>query len=204
MTYFTDSISGLTENSARAMGVVLISQPYFIYKGNPIDIALFDSRVHELQHITTSAMNADEYRAFFAQFAPPEDMVYVCCESPLSYKSVIDANIPNLRVVQSHFWASGQIAVLERVMAGKPYDDIRFFIATKNPNPNARVFTNEWATFEMINGQFHRLATYRTRFGAKAALRKLVTGPIHTSRDFPYNLLVHLGSDCLHGVKSMV
>jgi len=196
--FFTDSNSNLTGDAARKMGVVLIRMPY-IYKGEVFydgDGAHMDERA-----ITTSALNSYEYKWIFKPYEGNE-LVYVAYSDKRTstFENLKKAGIPNLTVIDSGFIEAGQVKVLERVMHGEPYDDIRQFGIIDNPVKTARISTNGVILFEARNGEPVPLGQYPSAAEAVAEMKRLTNCGLTYGKDLNNTLRRHLGRNYIGGV----
>jgi len=196
--FFTDTNSNLTEDAARKMGVVLIKMPY-IYQGeirHDGDGVMVDEAA-----ITTSALNSFEYQEIFKPYEGNE-LIYV--SQPHKYSSSFEnlrrANIPNLTVIDSGFIEAGQVKVLERVMRGEPWDDIRQFGIIDNPNKTARLATSGAVLFEARNGEPVPLGQYASVEVALTELKRLANCGLTYGKDLNNTLRRHLGKNYIGGV----
>ena len=195
--FFTDTNSNLTGEAAAKMGVVLIRMPYVCngelrYDG---DGAIADGT------ITTSALNAYEYKEIFKPYEGNE-LVYVAYtdKRTSTFENLKKAGIPNLNVIDSGFIAAAQVKVLERVMRGEPYDDIRQYGIIDNPDKTARVSTNGIVLFEARNGEAFPIGQYASVEEALPELKRLINSGLTYGKDLNNTLRHHLGQSYIGGV----
>ena len=196
--FFTDTNSNLTVEQARNMGVVLIRMPY-IYKG---EVKYDGDGIHvDETAITTSALNACEYEEIFKPYIGNE-LIYV--SQPHKYSSSFvnlkKANIPNLTVIDSGFIEAGQVKILERVMRGEPYDDIRQFGIIDNPVKAARLSTGGVVLFEARNGAPVPIGQYASVEEALLELKRLTNCDLTYGRNLNNTLRLHMGKNYIGGV----
>lgn len=196
--FFTDTNSNLTEAEAREMGVVLIRMPY-IYKGE-IQYDGDGVQVDESE-ITTSALNTYEYQELFKPYEGNE-LVYV--SQPHKYSSSFEnlkrAGIPNLTVIDCGFIEAAQVKVLQRVMRGEPWDDIRQFGIIDNPNKSARLSTGGVVLFEARNGEPSPLRQYASVENALPELIRLTNSELTYGKNLNNTLRLHMGKNYVGGV----
>ena len=196
--FFTDTNSNLTEDAARKLGVVLIRMPY-IYNG---EVRYDGDDVHvDESAITTSALNSYEYQEIFKPYEGNE-LVYVAYSDKRTstFENLKKAGIPNLAVIDSGFIESAQVKVLERVMRGEPYDDIRQFGIIDNPSKTARISTNGVVLFEARNGEPAPLGQYASVEEALPELMRLSNCGLTYGKNLNNTLRRHLGKNYIGGV----
>jgi len=196
--FFTDTNSNLTVDAARKMGVVLIRMPY-VYNGEVRydgDGVMVDETA-----ITTSALNPCEYHEIFKPYEGNE-LVYVAYSDKRTstFENLKRAGIPNLTVIDSGFIESAQVKVLERVMKGEPYDDIRQFGIIDNPNKTARISTKGVVLFEARNGEPAPLGQYASVKEALPELKRLANSGLTYGRNLNNTLRLHMGKNYVGGV----
>jgi len=154
--FFTETESNLAPSEAGKMGVHLIKK-YYVHKGEafPVEHLPIEYKIDE-REITTAVLGVEEYKEYFAPYAGKE-IIFVAHPRKLSavLGNLASQQIPGLTIIETGFVGQAMIEVLKRVVDCKPYDDIRCFIVTKNPNKKARLNTAEkYTLLEMKDGEF--------------------------------------------------
>lgn len=202
--FFTDTTAGLTKRQAQEMGVVMIDSQ-FTYKGEVIhdydDLELDDSL------ISTAPPNAEMFREAFEPYIGNQ-LIYVTPadkSKPTQLLAELNrANIPNVTVIDSGFIAHGQLEVLKRVMANRPYNDIKYFfvVSDKKPTKSIPTVKDKFCLFTMEDGQFKLLETFDTKFAAVSRLKKLVNSKLFYRKDLNYAIGRHCGQDYVGGLHT--
>ncbi|MCL2627076.1 MAG: DegV family protein [Oscillospiraceae bacterium] len=200
MIYFIDTNSNISKTEASNLGVILICMPY-IMNGNVYYDG--DNSIIATNKITTSALNQYEYEEIFKPFWEDEK-IYVSFSHKQSstFDNLNMAQIPNLTVIDSQFVGRAQVEVLKRVMASKPYDDIKFFFISANTADGARVNANGIVLFEMSHGIAKPIKQFNKENDAITELKKYINTELFYSKDLNNTLRYHLGESFIGGVYS--
>jgi len=178
--FFTDSGSGLTKESATALGLVYIPHN-ILYKGEEIKDR--DGVILDEAHLKVAAPNAQQYREAFEKY-PNAELVYVTW----SQRTKATQTFEQIRQ--------------QRVMAGKTFDDIKHFFIVRNTTTGwIPIVKNKFCLFTMDDGAFKLLKTFDTQFAALAELKKHVNTKLYYRKEMNSVIGLHCGKDYIGGMK---
>ena len=210
--FFTDLASGLTKQQAHELGVVLVDEE-IVYEGDVVkdwESLVLDPDDEE-DFVSSAAPNVEQYKEVFNKY-PNKELVYVSlshvAKDSQVFHNLQKENIPNLTIVDSTFMLQGQVEVLKRVMAGKPYDDLKYYFIIKGPKSSAiqslanvtQNTKNKWCLYQMKNGVFVLLDMFDTKFVAKSKLKRLVNSPLQTHNDINISMWLFCGRNYMGGI----
>jgi hypothetical protein len=188
---------------AEALGMVMVVSP-LLYKGEP-----YEDKVGTIlceEDIHTATPNAEQYKEVFAKYKGNE-LIYVSKSQKAKYLPVFDqlksAGIQGLTILDSGFYGEAQVEVTKRIIAGKPYDDVKYFFVMRNSLTGfVKTVQDKFCLFTMENGEFKLLNTFSTRFAAIALLKKLVNSELHYRKDLNSTMGRHYGKDYIGGIST--
>ena len=201
--YFTDSCSNLTIDQAKEMGANMVRYCYI-----PRDTCepCFDGDgvIADEHNMTSAALGPDAWKEIFEPYIGSE-IVFVMCNVGTSsvLRNLKTANIPGLTLIESGLMGIGTVEVLKRVMANKPYDDIRFFFAAKTQTPSGVAWDQTMSNYTLFEmSKEHDIVPIKSFLSKYVAILELKK---HVNTKLVYgnvsNLLgLHHGRDYVSGL----